>query len=80
MKVIWILFLAMIRRYKGSGIPYRFLRFNKDGLDVTVGSYYEQFGSGIIFRTYEERSLGYDNAMDGTGLNTIPLPVFILKA
>ena len=52
-------------RYKGSGIPYRFISYKNDGLEVTVGSYYEQFGSGLIFRSYEERGLGYDNAMDG---------------
>jgi len=32
---------------------------------VTVGNFYEQFGNGLIFRAYEERGLGYDNAMDG---------------
>jgi hypothetical protein len=52
-------------RYKGNGIPFRYASFANDGLDITVGSYYEQFGSGLIFRTYEERGLGYDNAMDG---------------
>lgn len=52
-------------RYKGNGIPFRFAQFKKDNLDVTAGSFYEQFGSGLIYRTYEERGLGYDNAMDG---------------
>ena len=52
-------------RYKGNGVPFRYISFNKDELSVTVGSYYEQFGSGLIFRSYEERNLGYDNAMDG---------------
>jgi hypothetical protein len=32
---------------------------------VTVGNFYEQFGSGVILRAYEERGLGYDNAIDG---------------
>jgi hypothetical protein len=30
-----------------------------------VGNFYEQFGSGMIFRSFEERGLGLDNAMDG---------------
>lgn len=51
--------------YQGTGIPYRYARYRKDGLDVTAGSYYEQFGSGMVFRAYESRGLGYDNAMDG---------------
>ncbi len=52
-------------RYVGNGVPFRYASFNKDNFSITVGSYYEQFGSGLIFRSYEERGLGYDNAMDG---------------
>jgi len=52
-------------RYKGTGIPYRYANYKLDELEVTIGNYYEQFGSGLIFRSYEERGLGYDNAMDG---------------
>lgn len=54
--------------FVGEGITYRFLQFKKDNLDVTVGNFYEQFGSGMIYRTYEERLLGLDNAMDGVRL------------
>lgn len=51
--------------YKGEGITYRFARFFKDDFDITAGNFYEQFGSGIILRTYEERGLGLDNNLDG---------------
>ncbi len=51
--------------YKGNGIPYRFASYTNDDLQITVGNFYDQFGSGMIFRTYEDRNLGYDNAMDG---------------
>lgn len=51
--------------YQGNGITYRYASFTKDKLSVTVGNFYEQFGNGLIFRTYEERGLGYDNVMDG---------------
>jgi hypothetical protein len=54
--------------FQGEGIPYRFIRYKKYGLDVTAGSFYEQFGSGLVFRAYEERGLGLDNAMDGLRL------------
>jgi len=67
-------------RYKGSGIPYRFLRYNNDGLDVTVGNFYEQYGSGIILRSYEERGLGFDNAFEGIKISYIPHPGVTLKA
>ncbi len=55
-------------RYQGSGITYRFFNFKVNDLEVTVGNFYEQFGSGMIFRSYEERALGIDNAMDGIRL------------
>lgn len=48
-----------------SGIPYRYARYQHKDIDITVGNFYEQFGSGLIFRTYEDRGLLYDNAMDG---------------
>jgi len=46
---------------------------------VTVGNYYEQFGSGMIFRSYEERGLGYDNAMDGVRIKYVPYKGVYLK-
>jgi len=54
--------------YVGNGITYRFATFDNEQLSVTVGNFYEQFGNGLIFRTYEERGLGYDNVMDGIRL------------
>ena len=60
--------------YVGNGIPYRYFTYTKDNLTFTVGHFYEQFGNGFIFRTYEERGLGYDNVMDGirVGLQVLP--------
>ncbi len=49
----------------GYGIPYRYFSYNLDGFEATVGSFYEQFGNGLIFRTYEDKNIGYDNAMEG---------------
>ncbi len=54
--------------YKGSGFVYRYASYTQDKLAITVGNFYEQFGSGLVFRAYEERGLGYDNAMDGIRL------------
>jgi hypothetical protein len=52
-------------RYKGSGVPYRYMRYKYKDLDFTLGNFYDQFGSGLIFRAYEERGLLYDNTIDG---------------
>lgn len=39
--------------------------FASNGWDIRVGSLYEQFGSGLLFRTYEDRDLGINNALQG---------------
>ena len=65
--------------FKGNGIPYRYATYSIDGLEVTVGNYYEQLGSGLIFRSYEEKGLGIDNAMDGVKLKYSPLQGMYLK-
>jgi len=57
--------LGFPNRFKGSGIGSRFVRYNHDKIDITVGNFYEQFGNGLIFRSYWEPNLGIDNAMDG---------------
>lgn len=58
--------------YSGSGIGYRYVEYTNDILSVTGGNFYEQFGSGMIFRSYEARGIGLDNAMDGARLLFTP--------
>ena len=71
--------------FRGNGIPYRFATYTIDGLEITAGNFYEQFGSGLIFRSYEEKGLGIDNAMDGIRLkyklgNGVNIKSFIAKS
>lgn len=65
--------------YKGTGIPYRYASYKNDGLEITVGSSYEQFGSGLTLRMYEERALGYDNALEGFRVRYSPHKGIYLK-
>lgn len=60
-------------QYKGYGIAYRYASWSNDFLSATVGDFYEQFGSGMIFRAYEERALGIDNAVEGFRVKLQPL-------
>ena len=71
--------LGFDAQYKGVGIPYRYASYKKDYLEVTVGNYYEQFGNGLIFRSYEERNLGLDNAMDGLRIVAKPVSGVSIK-
>ena len=50
---------------EGSGIANYFATYDNGTIGVTVGDVYDQFGSGLIFRTYEEWSLGFDNSLRG---------------
>jgi hypothetical protein len=71
--------LGFDSRYKGSGITYRYASYTVEDLEITLGNFYDQFGSGLIFRSYEERSLGIDNAMDGLRVKYNPHPGIYLK-
>lgn len=64
--------LGYPQRFQGSGLGYRYAGFSGKNLEVTVGNFYDQFGSGMIFRSFEERALGLDNAMDGVHLKYRP--------
>ena len=66
--------------FKGTGLGYRYVNWRNKDLDVTVGNFYEQYGSGLILRTYEERNLGIDNALDGVRLKYTPYKGVYLKA
>ncbi len=66
-------------RFKGTGLGYRFVSYAIDDLEVTAGNFYDQFGNGLIFRSYEERQLGVDNAMDGVRIAYKPYKGLYLK-
>lgn len=59
--------------YQGNGIPYRFASYRREGLEVTVGNFYEQYGNGLVLRTYVEPNLGLDNSIDGVRLSYQPV-------
>lgn len=66
-------------RFDGAGLGYRYVGYENDLLSVTVGNFYEQFGTGLIFRAYEDRALGVDNAMDGFHIRLTPAKGVTIK-
>ncbi|MBO4402339.1 MAG: hypothetical protein J5792_01450 [Bacteroidales bacterium] len=58
--------------YVGEGIPYYYFSYTNGQMEVVLGSFYEQFGSGLTYRSYEERNLGYDNATRGIKIKARP--------
>ena len=49
----------------GVGLANFFANYDNGTIGFTVGDIYDQFGSGLVFRTYEEWSLGMDNSLRG---------------
>ncbi len=65
--------------FKGWGVPNFWVKGKLGNNELTLGTFYEQFGSGFILRTYEERTLGIDNSLLGGRLLLKPTDGVILK-
>ena len=68
------------RGFKGWGLANIYAKMHTKDFEVTLGNYYEQFGSGFILRTYEERSLGIDNSLLGARIVAKPFKGVRIKA
>lgn len=53
---------------KGVNLGTIYARYNNydKGVDITLGHFYEQFGSGLALRTWEDRALGINNSIFGS--------------
>lgn len=58
--------------FRGYGIGHLHVSSQFRWGKITVGDVYGQFGSGLILRLYEERSLGIDNALRGGKIELSP--------
>lgn len=67
-------------RFDGAGLGYRYVGYENDLVDITFGNFYDQFGSGLIFRSYENRALGLDNMMNGFRIKLKPFKGITLRA
>lgn len=53
---------------KGFSLPEKFIRYTGDNFSITLGDWYDQFGSGLLFRSWEDRALGMNNSVGGARL------------
>ncbi len=60
------------KRMQGLGMPTKFVSYTGQQFSVTVGDYFEQLGSGLVLRLWEDRQLGLNNSALGvrTTFNT----------
>ena len=66
--------------FKGWGVPHFWVKGKLNKVELTAGTFYEQFGSGFILRSYEERSLGIDNSFLGGRIVVKPANGITIKA
>jgi hypothetical protein len=65
--------------YKGQGLTHYFADYKTDLLQITIGTFYEQFGQGLSLRAYEDRQLGIDNSILGARVKLNPFKGIIVK-
>lgn len=51
-----------------SKIANKYFKYTGTRLSVQVGDFYEQFGSGLVFRSWENRQIGINNALEGANI------------
>ncbi|AXG73487.1 hypothetical protein DVK85_04265 [Flavobacterium arcticum] len=51
--------------FKGGGVGTYYLNYKTEKLELTAGYFYEQFGSGLLLRAWEDRALGINTALRG---------------
>lgn len=72
--------LGFNSQYEGQGLAHYFIAYKAKRISVTAGNFYEQFGSGMILRAYEDRYLGLDNALLGVNVQLRPVDGVTIKA
>lgn len=58
--------------FRGYGLAHMHVQTSFSWGNIVLGDVYGQFGSGMILRLYEERSLGIDNALRGGKIELNP--------
>ncbi len=66
--------------YTKSGIAIWSISKDINRLNITVGYFYDQFASGMVFRAYEDRNLGLDFGIQGVRLRWQPTDNTTIKA
>lgn len=63
-----------------SKLVNKYIRYSDKNFNIQVGDFYEQFGSGMILRSFENRQIGINNALEGLNVHTNPTDFLKFKA
>jgi hypothetical protein len=61
--------VGMPKEMEGWGLASKYLKYQNKKLEIGLGNHYEQFGSGLVLKTQEQRAIGMDNSLDGLWVN-----------
>lgn len=53
---------------KGVNLTNYYVSWKDEDFSITAGTVYDQFGSGLLFRSWEDRAIGLNNAVTGARL------------
>lgn len=59
-------------RFNDNKIANYYVNYKGEQLDITAGNFYEQFGSGLILRSWEDRQIGINNSIRGVKVAYTP--------
>lgn len=57
-----------------------FVNYRGNWFDATAGDFFEQFGSGLVYRSFEDRQLGLNTATQGLRFTATPTDYLAVKA
>jgi hypothetical protein len=63
-----------------SKMVNKYFKYTEKNFSIQVGDFYEQFGSGMILRSFENRQIGINNALEGVNINVAPTNFMKIKA
>jgi hypothetical protein len=62
-----------------SKLINKYFKYDDKKFSILVGDFYEQFGNGLIFRSWENRPIGINNALEGFNIFVQPTDFIKLK-
>lgn len=62
-----------------SKLINRYFKYSAKKFSVQVGDFYEQFGSGLVYRSWENRQIGINNAIEGVNVQVTPVSFLHIK-
>lgn len=60
-------------------IVQKYFSYQDTKFAITAGNFHEQFGSGLVFRSWENRQIGINNAMEGINIYLRPFKSLDIK-